>query len=103
MIEFHHVSVLPEESIEALAVRPDGIYVDCTLGGAGHAGQIAARLSPQGRLIGIDQDEIAIAAARERLADAVCQMSLVRDNFRHLVTADRHGGARIFLYAGCTA
>lgn len=84
MIEFHHVSVLPEESIEALAVRPDGIYVDCTLGGAGHAGQIAARLSPKGCLIGIDQDATAIAAARERLADAVCQMSLVRDNFRHL-------------------
>ena len=84
MIGFHHVSVLPEESIEALAVCPDGIYVDCTLGGAGHAGQIAARLSPKGRLIGIDQDAIAIAAARERLADAACQVTLVRDNFRNL-------------------
>ena len=84
MSDFHHISVLPEETIEALAVRPDGIYVDCTLGGAGHAGQIAARLSPKGRLIGIDQDAIAIAAARERLADAVCQVTLVRDNFRHL-------------------
>lgn len=84
MIGFHHVSVLPEESIEALAVCPGGIYVDCTLGGAGHAGQIAARLSPKGRLIGIDQDAIAIAAARERLADAACQVTLVRDNFRNL-------------------
>ena len=84
MSDFHHISVLPEETIEALAVRPDGIYVDCTLGGAGHAGRIARQLSAKGRLIGIDQDEIAIAAAEERLAGAVCQMSLVRDNFRNL-------------------
>ena len=83
-MEFHHVSVLPEETIEALAIVPDGIYVDCTLGGAGHAGRIAARLSPAGRLVGIDQDETAIAAAQERLAAAHCRISLVRDNFRHL-------------------
>ena len=84
MSDFHHISVLPTETITALAVRPDGIYVDCTLGGAGHAGRIARQLSAQGRLIGIDQDEIAIAAAGERLADAVCQVTLVRDNFRNL-------------------
>ena len=84
MSDFHHISVLPTETITALAVRPDGIYVDCTLGGAGHAGRIARQLSAQGRLIGIDQDEIAIAAAEERLADAVCQVTLVRDNFRNL-------------------
>jgi len=83
-MEFHHVSVLPAETIAALAVVPDGTYVDCTLGGAGHAGRIAARLSPAGRLIGIDQDETAIAAAQERLASAACQVSLVRDNFRNL-------------------
>lgn len=84
MSDFHHISVLPTETIVALAVRPDGTYVDCTLGGAGHAGRIAQQLSAQGRLIGIDQDEIAIAAAEERLADAVCQVTLVRDNFRNL-------------------
>ena len=84
MSDFHHISVLPTETIAALAVRPDGIYVDCTLGGAGHAGRIARQLSAKGRLIGIDQDEIAIAAAEERLADAVCQVTLVRDNFRNL-------------------
>jgi len=84
MSDFHHISVLPEETIEALAVRPDGIYVDCTLGGAGHAGRIARQLSAKGRLIGIDQDETAIAAAKARLADAVCQVTLVRDNFRSL-------------------
>ena len=84
MSDFHHIGVLPTETIAALAVRPDGTYVDCTLGGAGHAGRIARQLSAQGRLIGIDQDEIAIAAAGERLADAVCQVTLVRDNFRNL-------------------
>lgn len=84
MSDFHHISVLPEETIEALAVRLDGVYVDCTLGGAGHAGRIARQLSAKGRLVGIDQDEIAIAAAKARLADAVCQATLVRDNFRNL-------------------
>ena len=84
MSDFHHISVLPTETIAALAVRPDGTYVDCTLGGAGHAGRIARQLSVKGSLIGIDQDEIAIAAAGEHLADAVCQVTLVRDNFRNL-------------------
>ena len=73
-MEFHHVSVLPAETIAALAVVPDGTYVDCTLGGAGHAARIAAQLSPAGRLIGIDQDETAIDAAREQLASAACRV-----------------------------
>lgn len=84
MTAFHHVSVLPDETIAALRIVPDGIYVDCTLGGAGHAGRIAARLSSAGRLIGIDRDETAIAAAEERLASALCSVSLVHDNFRRL-------------------
>ena len=83
-MEFHHVSVLPAETLAALAVVPNGTYVDCTLGGAGHAGRIAARLSSAGRLIGIDRDETAIAAAQERLVSAVCRVSLVHDNFRNL-------------------
>jgi len=84
MTDFHHVSVLPEETLAALHIRPDGIYVDCTLGGAGHAGHIAAQLSSKGRLIGIDQDEVAIDAAQERLAAVKCGVTLVHDNFRNL-------------------
>ena len=84
MTDFHHVSVLPEETLAALHIRPDGIYVDCTLGGAGHAGLIAAQLSPAGHLIGIDQDEVAIDAAQERLAAVKCGVTLVHDNFRNL-------------------
>ena len=67
MSEFHHVSVLLNECIDGLNIKPDGIYVDGTLGGAGHSGRIAARLTT-GRLIGIDRDEIALSAAAERLA-----------------------------------
>ena len=92
MTDFHHVSVLPEETLAALCIRPDGIYVDCTLGGAGHAGRIAEQLSPKGRLIGIDQDELAIAAAQERLAGAKCRVTLVRDNFRNLGAILEHEG-----------
>lgn len=81
---FHHVSVMPEEVIGALVTDPDGTYVDCTLGGAGHARRIAERLSPKGRLIGLDQDAEAIAAARGRLADFPCHIDIVHSNFRRL-------------------
>jgi len=84
MAEFHHVSVMPEETIAGLVTDPAGTYVDCTLGGAGHAGRIAKLLRPEGRLIGIDQDAAAIQAAAERLREAVCQVRIVHDNFRHL-------------------
>lgn len=80
MSEFHHVSVLLEECIDALNIKPDGVYVDGTLGGAGHSSRIAARLTT-GRLIGIDRDPVALRAAEERLkpyADRVC---LVHSNF----------------------
>ena len=66
MSEFHHVSVLLEECIQGLAIKPEGIYVDGTLGGAGHSSRIAAKLTT-GRLIGIDRDEVALAAAAQRL------------------------------------
>ena len=66
MSEFHHVSVLLEECIQGLNIKPDGIYVDGTLGGAGHSSRIAALLTT-GRLIGIDRDPIALKAASERL------------------------------------
>ena len=68
-MEFNHKSVLLQETIENLNIKPDGIYVDGTLGGAGHSYEIAKRLSDKGRLIGIDQDADAIAAATERLAE----------------------------------
>ena len=80
MSEFHHVSVLLDECIEGLAIKPEGIYVDGTLGGAGHSSQIAARLTT-GRLIGIDRDEVALAAAGERLAPYSDRVTLVHSNF----------------------
>ena len=84
MTEFQHTSVLLTESVEALITEPDGIYIDCTLGGAGHSRRIAGKLNEEGWLIGIDQDPAAIAAAQERLADAACRVSLVRNNFSNL-------------------
>ena len=80
-MEFVHKSVLLEEAIEALAVREDGIYVDGTLGGGGHSYEIACRLGPTGRLIGIDQDEAAIEAAGKRLAGFGSRVTIVRDNY----------------------
>ena len=67
-MEFVHKSVLLDEVIENLNIKPDGIYVDGTLGGAGHSSEIVKRLSDKGKLIGIDQDEDAILAATQRLS-----------------------------------
>ena len=83
-MNFHHISVMPQETVSGLVTNRDGIYVDCTLGGAGHSHLIADMLSEKGRLIGIDQDESAIAAATERLQDCDCQVSIVQNNFRNL-------------------
>ena len=80
MSEFHHVSVLLDECIEGLNIRPDGIYVDGTLGGAGHSSEIVKRLTT-GRLIGIDRDPIALKAAGERLAPYADRVTLVHSNF----------------------
>ena len=80
MSEFHHVSVLLDECIEGLNIRPDGIYVDGTLGGAGHSSQIVKRLTT-GRLIGIDRDPVALKAASERLAPYMDRVTLVHSNF----------------------
>lgn len=80
MSEFHHVSVLLDECIEGLNIKPDGIYVDGTLGGAGHSSQIAKRLTT-GRLIGIDRDPVALKAAGERLEPYADRVTLVHSNF----------------------
>ena len=80
MSSFHHVSVLLDASIDALNIRPDGIYVDGTLGGGGHSREIASRLTT-GHLIGIDRDETALAAAGERLAPFMDRVTLVHSNF----------------------
>ena len=83
-MEFHHISVMPEETVKGLVTTEDGTYVDCTLGGGGHSGLIAAMLTEKGRLIGIDQDAAAIRAASERLKEAKCRVDIVHNNFRNL-------------------
>ena len=82
--EFSHYSVLLEESIDGLEIKPDGIYVDCTLGGGGHSEAIASRLGEGGRLIAIDQDTAALAASGRRLAKYADKIEFVRDNFRNV-------------------
>ena len=83
-MEFKHVSVLLHESIEGLNIKPQGIYVDCTLGGAGHSLEILRRLGPEGRLIGIDQDPAAINNAAVRLQSFAGQFRAVQSNFFQL-------------------
>ena len=82
-IDFSHRSVLLDECIEALAIRPDGIYVDGTAGGGGHSFAIASHLT-SGHLLAIDQDEVAIAAATQRLAPLGERASVHRSNFRYI-------------------
>ncbi len=83
MSEFHHVSVLLAECLEGLSIKPDGIYVDGTLGGAGHSREIAQQLTT-GRLIGIDRDPVALQAAAQRLAPYMDRVSLVHANFSQM-------------------
>ena len=83
-MEFNHTSVLLQETIDGLRVRPDGIYLDGTVGGGGHSLEVCKRLSAQGRLIGIDQDQDAIIAAGERLS-GYPQARLIRSNYCYMV------------------
>ncbi|MCR4843172.1 MAG: 16S rRNA (cytosine(1402)-N(4))-methyltransferase RsmH, partial [Eubacterium sp.] len=83
-MEFSHVPVLLNEVIESLNIRPDGIYVDGTLGGAGHSRRIAERLGEGGRLIGIDRDSDAIEAATENLAPYSDRVTIVRDTYENI-------------------
>ena len=78
---FKHTSVLLEETVDGLNIKPDGIYVDGTLGGGGHAYEVCSRLSNKGRFIGIDQDEAAIEAAGARLRDFGERVTIVRSNY----------------------
>ncbi|MCD7866961.1 MAG: 16S rRNA (cytosine(1402)-N(4))-methyltransferase RsmH [Clostridiales bacterium] len=82
-MEFYHRSVMLEETVAGLGVKPDGIYVDGTLGGAGHAVKVCEKLSARGRFIGIDQDQDAIIAASERLA-AFKQATIIRSNYCYM-------------------
>ncbi|KLV28198.1 16S rRNA (cytosine(1402)-N(4))-methyltransferase RsmH [Niallia circulans] len=81
---FNHTTVLLNEAVDALDIKPDGIYVDCTLGGAGHSELILSKLSGSGRLIAFDQDEVAIKNAQVKLAPYKDRLTIVKSNFRYL-------------------
>lgn len=83
-MELTHTSVLLEECIEGLEIKRNGIYVDCTLGGAGHSIEIGKKLDANGTLIGIDQDDYALKKAELRLENLSCKKNLVRDNFQNI-------------------
>lgn len=85
-MNFQHTSVLLEETIANLKIKPDGTYVDGTLGGAGHASEVCKRLSATGRFIGIDQDDAAIAAAGERLREFDERVTIIRSNYCNMVS-----------------
>ncbi|MBP5383965.1 MAG: 16S rRNA (cytosine(1402)-N(4))-methyltransferase, partial [Lachnospiraceae bacterium] len=90
-MNFSHQSVLLTETVEALCVKPEGTYVDGTLGGGGHAEAVLGKLNDQGRLIGIDQDEAAIKAAGERLK-AFRGVTLIRSNYCYIRDELEHLG-----------
>jgi len=81
---FNHTTVLLKEAAEGLNINPDGIYVDCTLGGAGHSEYIVKQLSEHGKLIAFDQDDVAIENARQKLAPYMDRVILIKSNFRFL-------------------
>ena len=86
-MEFQHISILLSEGLDSLNIRPDGVYVDATLGGAGHSLHIAQRLTEGGRLISIDRDDMALANAEKRLAEVRDRVTLVKSDFRNIDTA----------------
>jgi 16S rRNA (cytosine1402-N4)-methyltransferase len=81
---FEHTTVLLEEAVNGLNIKPDGIYVDCTLGGAGHSSLILSKLTDNGKLFAFDQDEIAIAHAKEKLSIYGEQLTIIKSNFLYL-------------------
>ena len=91
-MEFNHTSVLLRETVDSVVTNPKGIYVDCTLGGAGHAHAVGEMLDPEGMIIGLDQDEDALSVARQRLSDLKCQVLTIPTNFSNLKEALRNAG-----------
>lgn len=91
-MEFRHTSVLLEECIENLHIKPDGVYVDGTLGGGGHASRICEALSESGTLIGVDRDQDALAAAAQRLAPYPCRKIFVQSNYADIKDVLRENG-----------
>jgi len=83
-MEFKHIPIMLNECLQNLNIKPDGVYVDCTLGGAGHSSEIAKRLSKEGTLIGIDKDATAIEVSSARLKDFKCKKILVNSDFKNL-------------------
>ncbi|MDH5161092.1 16S rRNA (cytosine(1402)-N(4))-methyltransferase RsmH [Heyndrickxia oleronia] len=81
---FEHTTVLLRETVDGLNIKPDGIYVDCTLGGAGHSEYLVSQLSSEGRLYAFDQDETAIAHAKEKLKKYENQVVFIKSNFRYI-------------------
>ena len=93
-MDFHHVSVLLNETLDRLAIKPEGTYVDCTLGGGGHSHAIGERLSTEGMIVGLDQDVAALEAASKRLEDLSCQVKVIKTNFSNLKQALQEAGIR---------
>ena len=83
-MNFTHITVLLNETVDALEVKPDGVYVDCTLGGAGHTSLILSRLGENGRVIGIDRDDDALNNAKEKVKDG--RLITVKDNFENIAS-----------------
>ncbi len=89
-MEFSHVSVLLNETVDSLNIKPDGVYVDCTLGGAGHTSLILSKLGEKGRVVGIDRDDDALANAKEKINDN--RLITVKDNFENIESAVKYAG-----------
>ena len=83
-MEFKHVPIMLDECVLGLNIKEDGVYVDATIGGAGHSIEIAKRLNQNGVLIGIDKDETAVSVSKQRLKDAKCKVIIVHDDFRNI-------------------
>lgn len=83
-MDFHHIPVLLKETVEGLKIKPSGVYVDCTLGGGGHAYEVASQMAPDGLFIGIDQDEDAVEASSKRLESLPPEIKIVKSNFSNL-------------------
>lgn len=81
---FNHITVLKEEAVEGLKINPNGTYVDCTLGGAGHSELILSKLSKDGKLIAFDQDEFALEHAKVKLQSYINQVTFIKSNFKYL-------------------